>query len=204
MNDAKIVEFSVRGKSLPWSDRDFYAAWMAQIYFLTTHSVPMLHKAAQYTDRPEYKARLEAQVREEGGHDKMALSDLKQLGHKIENYEEFSVTRALWESVLYKCQHTPDALVGYIYALELAAVDLYGHTYPLCAKEFGEKTVKFMRVHALEDQEHVIEARKHLDALSAESRHQANIAAMQAVEMLECMIAQILATYKTKRHEQAA
>lgn len=196
MLDQKLDAFISKAKSLPWTTTGFYPIFIAQIYFLTTYSVKMLAAAASVTDRPEYYRHLMQNIREEIGHDKIALSDLKAMGFSAEDFEEFGITRAIWESQLYKIQRCPDALIGYIFALEKSAVEVYNLVLPALTEKYGTNAVKFVRLHAEEDQEHVKNAWDQIQKLSPASKKEALINANQACEMLSHLFDEILSVVK--------
>lgn len=204
MIDSQIDKLIQTAKHLPWTDSEFYSRFMAQIYFLTTYSVKMLAAAAAVTERPDFYKHLITQIRLEIGHDKVALSDLKSLGHDPKQFNESGITRSIWESQLYKIQRNPDALIGYVYALEKSAVEVYGHILPTIAAKYGDKAVKFIRLHAEEDQEHVVEARKQIEALAPASRQDALVNANQACTMLNALFIEIAQEIKVSKSVKAA
>ncbi len=157
--------------SMPWEDPGFYAGYLSQVYHYVSHSTRMLAAAAAVTESPEYYKRLIAHIREEEGHEKMAAADLKQLGHPIG--EELGVTRALWEPQFFKIQRHPEALLGYILALELAAIEMFPNVLPRVKAAHGDRCVTFARVHAEEDPNHVKEALSQIEALDEAGKERA-------------------------------
>lgn len=202
--NTQIEKLIALGKTLPWTDQEFYSRWMAQIYFLTLQSVKMIAAAASVTERPDFQRHLISQIRQEMGHDKIALSDLRALGRDPKEFSESGLTRSLWESQFHKIQRNPDALLGYTYALEATAVDLYGDVLPKIAAKFGDKAVKFVRLHAEEDQEHVVEARKQIDALNPKSKAEALANADQACAIITALIFEIKQQIKSRSASKAA
>lgn len=198
MNQFKIDSFIAAAKKLPWENREFYAQFMAQIYFLTTHSVQMLNAAASVTDRPDYARHLIQMIKLEIGHDKVALSDLKALGRTPDEFSEFGITRSIWESQLYKIQRCPDALTGYIFALEKSAVEVYGHILKTVTEAHGASAVRFMKLHAEEDQDHVVKAMEQIEALDLKSRVEAMINAEQACAMLGHLFDEVIVLTQSK------
>lgn len=154
-------------KSQPWEDIDFYREYLAQSYYYTSFSVKMLAHAASLTtnDQTVYYKRSVEHIKEEYGHDSLALTDLKRLNGKIENHPELGVTRALYEPQFFKIQRQPTALLGYILALEYLCVSHYKDLYLRLQKTYDAKTTNFVRVHAQDDPDHVEKAIQQIEAL---------------------------------------
>lgn len=144
--------------SLPWEDAGFYAGYLSQVVHYTSYSTRMLAAAAAATENKPYYRRLVAHIREEEGHDRLALADLKQMGPGFDLGDELGSTRALWEAQFYKIQRHPEALLGYVLALEMFAIEVYPPLLGRLRKAHGMKCVGFVRVHAEEDPHHVTEA----------------------------------------------
>lgn len=151
----------------PWENVDFYKEYLAQSYYYTFYSVKMLAHAASLTTAEQsgyYKRSIE-HIKEEYGHDSLALTDFKRLGGKIEDHPELGVTRALYEPQFYKIQRQPTALLGYILALEYMCVRHYKELWGRLEKCYGPKCTNFVRVHAEDDPDHVEKAILQIETL---------------------------------------
>ncbi len=143
--------------NMPWEDRGFYAQYLAQTYYYTFHSTRMLALAAARTTSGQfdYYNRSVEHIAEEAGHENLALTDLKRLGFKIEDFSELSTTRAFWQPQYFLIDRSATTLLGYILALEWLAVATFPAVHERIKKLYGEKCVNFIRVHADEDPDHV-------------------------------------------------
>lgn len=157
----RILEF-------PWEEPAFYAGYLSQVVHYTRYSTRMLAAAASLTMNQAYYKRLVAHIREEEGHDRLALADLKQMGEGYGLADDLGVTRALWETQFYKIQRHPEALLGYVLALEMFAVEVYPPLLVRIREAHGSSCVNFVRVHAEEDPHHVDEALEQICALGPE------------------------------------
>lgn len=158
--------------ALTWENPETYKWFIAQVYYFVRYSTKMLASAASLTDNPDFYRRLIAHIREEEGHDKLALADLKNLGGELKDYPELGITRSLWESQFFKIQRQPTALLGYILSLEMIPVKSYHVVLPIVQKLYGEKAVNFIRIHCEEDPEHVAEAITQIDVTSEIEREE--------------------------------
>ncbi len=170
METTRLKVASRAMRELDWANRDVYKQFVSQVYYFVCHSTRMLGAAMSQTSNEKYYDRLVAHIKEEDKHEKLALMDLKQLGGKIEDHPEASITRAMWESQFYKISKSPTSLLGYILALELIACEVYPDVRPLIEKTYGPKCLNFIRVHSDEDPDHVEKALKQLDALTGDEK----------------------------------
>lgn len=150
---------SLRSKicSLPWSDKNFYAEWVAQTYFYVNHSVSLLKVAAEHSQNREVRERFVEHISEESGHEKLCLNDLKFMGLKIEQFSELLITKEMYEKQYDIAKQNPTALIGYILALEILAAKIL----PEIMKTINQAhpiSKAFARVHAEEDQDHITSA----------------------------------------------
>lgn len=186
----------------PWESEEFYRTYLSQIYYFVSWSTRMLAAAASVTGSSGYYARLIEHLKEESGHEKMALADLKAMGGSISDYEELGVTRALWEPQFYKVQRTPTALLGYIIALEMVAVKVYPDLMTKLESRYGRKAVTFVRVHGTEDPDHVDKAVEQI-AMLPPSEQAAVIANFeQTCSILRFLMAEVRAS-ASRRSEDA-
>jgi thiaminase len=142
---------------MPWENEAFYAQYLAQTYYYTFHSTRMLALAAARTSpgQFDYYRRSIEHIAEESGHENLALTDLKRLGHKIEDFSELPTTKAFWQPQYFLIDRSNTALLGYILALEWLAVATFPAVLERLKTKFGAKSINFIRVHAEEDPDHV-------------------------------------------------
>lgn len=112
--------------NLDFSDRQVYALWLSQAYFIVRHSTPLLAlSCARAIENRAYHLRCIGHLSEEKGHDKLILNDLRQMNLKIDDFKELSSTQALYQTQYYWIEHqNPVSLMGYILILEGLAVTM--------------------------------------------------------------------------------
>jgi pyrroloquinoline quinone (PQQ) biosynthesis protein C len=164
--EAVLEPAATRMLAFPWRDAECYRGFIAQLFHFTRYSTRMLAAAAANTDSREFYKRLVSHIREEEGHEKLALADLKAMGGDIADYPELGITRALWEPQFFKIQRQPKSLLGYILSLELFPVRCYPEVLPVIRQVYGEKCVNFIRVHCEEDPTHVQDAIRQIELAS--------------------------------------
>lgn len=140
----------------PWSDKQAYGNWLAQTYYFVRHTTAFLGlAAARYGwERREQQYDLIGHLRDESGHDKVALSDLNNLGFELEDFPELIETSALYQTQYYWIEHQdPCAHIGYSLCLEgLATTN--GDMVDKAVDMYGKETTQFIRLHAEVDQDH--------------------------------------------------
>jgi hypothetical protein len=115
-------------KALEWSDREFYANYLAQTYYFVSHSTRLLALAAARfsTKQNDLHLRFLEHAKEEKNHDLAVLSDLKHLGFSISQIPESPYTRSLYATQYYSIEHLrPELFFAYILVLEGVAVEVY-------------------------------------------------------------------------------
>ncbi len=140
-----------------WENKSFYAQYLSQTYYYTFHSCRLLALAAAHTGahQSDYYKRSVAHIAEEAGHDNLALTDLKRIGGKIEDFPELPTTKAFWQPQYFLTNQSSTALLGYILALEWLAVATYPTILPKTRSLYGDKCTNFIRVHAEDDPDHI-------------------------------------------------
>lgn len=141
-----------------------YALFLSQAYYFVKHSTPMLAlSAALSIDNRAYHIRCIEHLGEEKGHDKMLLNDLKFMGYKLEDFPEFSMTKALYQTQYYWIEHkSARSFLGYIVLLEGLAV-YSGKKILKRVEKFKGKS--FIDNHSKDDVEHLEKAFKEIDSL---------------------------------------
>lgn len=153
-----------------FANREIYKCWLAQAYFFVRHSTPLLAlSCGRAVNRPEYHLRCISHLNEERAHDRLLLEDLKDLGAKPEDFPEFAMTSALYQTQYYWIEHrNPVSFLGYIYVLEALAV-LCGEDKIKQAKVHG-KAIRFLRLHAGEDVAHLEQAVSQIENLPVQDQ----------------------------------
>jgi len=103
----------------------------------------------------EYFMTLVDHIREEHGHDQIAINDLKALDGSIDQYQENGLSRSIWETQFYKILKHPSYLFGCGIALETLAAKNLPQLYDRLLKAYPAKACNFVKVHAQEDPQHV-------------------------------------------------
>ncbi len=171
--DQAIVQSVEMCNKLPWHDREFYSNYLAQTFYYVRHSTRMLATSAgrlTYEDQQNLHLRFLKHLSEEAGHEKLAINDLKHMGHTPNDYKELNSTRYFYETQYYKIEHRdPLAIMGYILYLEVLAQNVCPPLSKKIETLFGKKASTFLLVHGEEDPHHVEEAQKLLMTLSPPS-----------------------------------
>lgn len=161
--------------NMPWDNKEFYANYMAQTFYYVRHSTRILALSASrlnYENQQKIHLRFLKHLGEEANHEKLAINDLKFLGHKIEDFKELNATRFFYEPQYYKIEHLhPMALMGYILYLEVLAQNVCPPLSKKLAELYGKKSATFLLVHGEEDPHHVDEAQKLLSELDPTALH---------------------------------
>lgn len=158
-------------KSFPWDNKIAYAWFLSQTYYYVCHSTKLLHVAVGRMKQSdsEYSKRFSQHLREENGHETIALKDLKRLGFDIKDFPELPETRMFWETQYYKIEHNdPLSLLGYIYALEAIACELCPIIKKELDKYYASDCHTFIKVHGEDDPEHVEKALEQIRRLPKE------------------------------------
>lgn len=194
--------------SCDWSNKNFYADYMAQTFYYVRHSTRLLALAASrlsYEEEQNFHLRFIAHLREESNHEKLALNDLKYLGFKKEDFPEHSCTRLFYEPQYYKIEHQrPLALMGYILFLEALAQKACPKLVETLAETYGNRCATFFHVHGEEDPAHVEAALKVVSELSAEDEKAVIENLSQTSYAYHCLLEEIKANQNIHRLKKAA
>lgn len=153
----------------PWSNKYFYAEWLAQTAHFVKHSTRLLTLAAAHCndEQTTFHNRFIPHAAEEKGHDKLATMDLKNLNLDFKNFPEATATQSLYQPQYYWIQFkSPLSFFGYILCLEVIAKNAGSFICSQTTQSFGPKASHFIRVHAEEDEQHVEEALKMIADIS--------------------------------------
>ena len=153
----------------PWHDKGCYSAWLAQTYFYAQATTRLLMLAGAHIDR-EFESthlRFIEHTKEERGHEKLLLMDLKDLNFQLSDFSELASTSGLYQAQYFWIQHKhPLSFFGYILFLEgLGAI--YGkQASDKAHAAHGARASHFLRVHAEDDIEHIERAFAETDKFS--------------------------------------
>ncbi len=168
--EKEFTEYYDKCYQLDWADEKFYKNFLAQSYFYIRHSTKTLALAASHLSFEDNKLfkRMVKHIAEEMNHEMLCTKDLKNLGHGIDEFQEFPETQSLYQAQYYKIQHqNPKSYLGYIYVLESSCVNIL----PRILKDklndkFDKLALTFLSVHADEDVDHIESAKKVISELS--------------------------------------
>ncbi len=159
--------------SLPWDNKQFYADYLAQTYYFVCHSTRLLARSISHfpVNKDYLYKHFLAHLKEENYHERLASSDIKNLGYSLDNLPENNLTKAFWEVQYYKNDQSKGiALMGYILYLEGIAVHCFQNAYKTVNQCHGPKASHFIRVHVEEDPEHLNGAIKMIESFSPEEQ----------------------------------
>jgi thiaminase len=161
----------VSAKSFCWENKEHYAQWLGQTYHFVVHSTRILALASARTPMKQFDLhqRFIDHAKEERGHEKLLISDLKCLGSSIEQIPEFSSTSALYKTQYYYIDHVSvSALMGWVAMLEGFAANFGPQILERVVKAHGASASHFLKVHSVEDQEHIQKAMVQIHQLPPE------------------------------------
>ena len=132
-----------------------YAAWLSQTYHFVKHSTRLLSIAAGRAslDQENFHKRFVAHVVEEANHEKLAESDLKNMGYSVGN-ESLEARRFHRFQFDILDVHGPSVFMGWILFLEGLA-SKHGPKLFEKVEHYGNKSTTFLKLHSEEDQEHI-------------------------------------------------
>ena len=161
-----MAELGVRFDSIDWTNKEAYGLWLSQAYFLVRHTTRLLALCAGYCpfEYEETHRRTLEHLREETGHDAIAVADLKSLGFDLDELTEMPETSALIQ-LQYRqmAEMSGCAFFGYILLLEGLAVTRGGLLHAVVGDKFGPRASRFLKTHAEDDVEHIEKAFQHID-----------------------------------------
>lgn len=159
-------------KNVDWS-KDVYVTYLAQTYHYVKYSTRLLaYSASQISvDENNYFYQCIRHVSEEKGHEILAKKDIEALGYNLEDFKEYSITKAFYQSQYFYIVKDAYSFLGYVFALELAATQLCEWLKEHAIKNFGARTASFMAVHAADDIEHIQNVFKLIETLDQKSKN---------------------------------
>lgn len=154
----------------PWENKDCYAAWLTQTYYFVRYSTRLLALAAAHCrlDQVQLHKRYLAHLKEETGHEYLALEDLRHLGKEQSDYPEPGEIKAFYQTQFYHLQNGGShRLMGWICFLEGVAMRFGKIATQRAATAHGVEATKFLKLHGEEDAEHINSAFKVLETFTA-------------------------------------
>ena len=163
-----MTELQQTAEAFPWEDPVAYSQWLGQTYHFVVHSTRILALASARTPMNQYSFhnRYIDHAKEERGHEKMLINDLKALGRDISQIPEFACTSALYKTQYYYIEHcSTDIFMGWVIMLEAFASNFGPGILKRVTKAHGKEASVFWKVHAEEDQDHIQKAFKQVSQL---------------------------------------
>lgn len=195
-------------ESLPWDNKEFYANYLAQTFYYVRHSTRLLATSAgrlSYEKEQHLHLRFLKHLSEEANHERLAVNDLKFLGHNVADYPELNATRFFYETQYYKIEHKdPLALMGYILYLEVLAQNVCPPLAKKLSEIYGKKAVTFLLVHGEEDPHHVDEANKLLASLAPPALEVITENLLQSSQAFDLMMKEIEDSVKVAKLKKIA
>jgi hypothetical protein len=158
--------------AFPWEDKAAYSDFISNMYYFLSQACRLLTAAASKCDldMDKFYHRFVDHAVEERNHEKLVLGDLRHL--KVDLQPCLPSMPAVWQTQFFLIQNkNPLALLGCILYLE--NLSLHPGTGPYCYERsraaFGEKCANYLRVHVLEDGDHVVKLFETLKALPQEA-----------------------------------
>ena len=155
--------------NFPWEDPKAYAMWLAQTYYMVSHSTRLVALAGAYVPvgNESLHARFVDHSKEERGHQLVCIADIKALGFSLSDFPQTYQAQAMFQIQHYWIQHRGAAsFFGYTMALECLAEYFGPQVGAKVFKAHGAKATQFIRLHSEDDQDHTQEAYKQIKKLS--------------------------------------
>lgn len=155
-----------KARNFNWQDEATYANWLAQSFYYVSWTTRQLALASART-KPGIEDSLHWRFIEEAGeekkHELLALHDLKNLGYRIEQFEELPHTSFFYQSLNFVIEREhPVALMGFSLTLEGFASMKISEFYNRVKEAHGESCASFLKVHSELDADHFANALPHL------------------------------------------
>lgn len=163
-----VERLSVLINEMEWEKADVYAFWLRQTLAFVDHTTRLICLAAARTPLTEPEGHREwiQHLREETNHDVVVARDLKSLGYEKENMPVFwSVEQMVQNQYFYLASEHPIVLRGYSLFLEGLACQLGPNLVARLEKTYHRNQLNFIRLHAMEDQDHFVEGVRYLSQI---------------------------------------
>lgn len=153
----------------PWEDPRAYAMWLAQTYYMVSHSTRLVALAGAYVPvgNESLHGRFVDHSKEERGHQKVCISDMKALGYELADFPTTMQAQAMYQIQYYWIQFRGAAsFFGYTLALECLAEEFGPELASKVLKAHGPRASMFLKLHSEDDQEHTESAFREIEKLS--------------------------------------
>lgn len=153
----------------PWENKEAYAMWLVQTFHMVNHSTRLVALAGALTplEQNDLHARFVDHSREERGHQKICISDLKALGYTLESFPCLESSAAMYQVQYYWIQYQGAAsFFGYTLSLECLAGAFGSELYRRTSQAHGLAATRFLKLHTEDDIEHTEKAFEHIQTLS--------------------------------------
>ena len=160
--------------SIQWENNGVYTNWLAQTFFYaryTTRIIALASANLNINDIDTHKSFLK-HLREENGHEKIAISDLKKMGKDITQFTPNEITNHLYQSQWFWISQCPMSVYGYFLYLEGIAIVHGPRIHERLSKKFPKDSIKYFAVHVEEDVDHV---EKHFSLLQEREKFEVDM-----------------------------
>ncbi len=191
----------------PWEDPKAYAMWLAQTYYMVSHSTRLVALAGAYVPvgNESLHARFVDHSKEERGHQAVCVADMKQLGYKLSDFPMTFQAQAMYQIQYYWIQFRGAAsFFGYTLALECLAEEFGPQLAAKVLKAHGPKASMFLKLHSEDDQEHTQSAFKQIEKLSPEDAQAAKDNLIISSEIYRSMLIEAQAKLKQNLSKKQA
>ena len=204
MFNKKVDELGAAFQKFPWEKEAAYAAWLSQTYYFVRHTTTLVAmSAAKFgaKNREEHYQMIH-HLADERGHDLLALTDLKNLGWKLEQVPEYAETSVFYQNQYYMISHEPAAShLGYSLVLEGLAAKYAPDVCKRITAQYGADCCEFANVHATVDQDHYASGLAELYKLTEEQAEAAYRNLEQSCLMYKMILDRIVATTAGKMNQ---
>lgn len=155
----------------PWKSPAFYADWLAQSAYFVSHSTRLLGSTIYKADKAQdpFLRRSAQHILEEYGHESLALKDILGLGFDPQQFSEYLETKLFYRNQYFGVLNFGSPyLMGYILFLEGIAVKFGPFLMEQINQHHGQDQMRFLKLHAEEDQDHLQKALQQAQAFDAE------------------------------------
>lgn len=186
-----------------WEDPVTYGLFLAQTHQMVSHSTRLVALAGGRVEigNETLHGRFVDHSKEERGHQLVCISDLKEMGFKLEDFPALYQSKVMYQVQYYWIEHRCAAsFFGYTLSLECLG-EMFG---PEVARRVvaahGKKAAKFLMLHSEADKEHTEEAYKHLVNLSPAEEAAAKENLAISCDVYRSMLKEVPAIVKSLSH----
>lgn len=180
----------------PWNDEVAYAHWLAQTYYLVRHTTRFICLTAGHLslEQEEFHQFLLKHLKEETGHEMLALNDLQEGLHwSVQDTPERIESQLMLQSQYFWIKKNPFAHFGFFWVLEKLSVERGGKIIPTIRKAFGNATTSFLDLHSQEDITHVQTIFSKVNKIPPQYLYDLNLNIIQTGELYTQMLNEIAA-----------